>query len=93
MLTTFQTARQQVAEGKITPPTVGYGEQQIDYFGFQLASHKYWLSVLAIGIKGNMSLKELKAYYGLKGKTAKDCLVEFKELQEKYKAEFNSQPA
>jgi hypothetical protein len=38
--------------------------------------------MLCRGVK----LKDLKYYYGLKGKTAKDCLVQFETIINNYKA-------
>lgn len=85
-MTKFEQAQLDLAAGKITAPVVTNGTKQVDYFHFQLANHKYALSILAAGMTmRNVKLKGLKAYYGLKGKTAKDCLPQFEAIHKAYK--------
>ena len=89
-MTPFQQALLQVAEGKLKTPTVSTSEGNIDYFGYQLAVHKYNLSLMAVGLQSRgVKLKDLKNYYGLKGRTAADCLPQFVQLMEAYKAALN----
>ena len=84
--TPFELAQKAAAEGRLITPAVSNGTKQLDYFGFQLATHKYALSILAVGMTlRGVKLKDLKAYYGLKGKTAKDCLPEFEAIHKAYK--------
>ena len=86
-LTPFETAVLQVAAGTVQTPTVSTGDGQVDYFGYQLAVHKYNLRIMAAGMLcRGVKLKDLKHYYGLKGKTAKDCLVQFETIVNNYKA-------
>ena len=86
-LTPFETAVLQVAAGTLQAPTVSTGDGQVDYFGYQLAVHKYNLRIMAEGMLcRGVKLKDLKHYYGLKGKTAKDCLVQFETIVNNYKA-------
>ena len=86
-MTKFEQAIQDVKDGKIVPPSVSYGSTPIDYFGYQLAVHKFDLNILAIGMKKKgVKLKDLKDYYGLTGKTAKECVPQLKEIINQYKA-------
>ena len=77
-LTPFQQAVMQVQEGTLKAPSVNYGAKEINYFSYQINVHHYYLKLMAVGI-GNkqVKLKDLKNYYGLKGKTAKDVLTDF----------------
>jgi len=77
-LTPFQQAVMQVQEGTLKAPSVNYGTKEINYFSYQINVHHYYLKLMAVGI-GNkqVKLKDLKNYYGLKGKTAKDVLTDF----------------
>lgn len=85
-MTPFQQALIQVSEGKLKTPVVSSSEGNIDYFGYQLAVHKYNLSLMAVGIQSRgVKLRDIKNYYGLKGRTAADCLPQFVQLMEAYK--------
>jgi hypothetical protein len=86
-MTNFEQAVAQAKEGKLKTPSVSYGGEKMDYFGYQLASHKFTLNVLSSGLKmRGVKLKDIKDYYGLKGKTAKECLEQFNIIQENYRA-------
>jgi hypothetical protein len=85
-MTPFETAIQQAKAGKLQTPTVSTSNGNIDYFGYQLAVHKYNLSLMAKGIQSRgVKLRDLKQYYGLKGRTAADCLPQFLMMIEGYK--------
>lgn len=85
-MTTFEQAVLKARNGSLQTPIVTMGKKQIDYFGYQLANHKFALSIMSSGLKvRNLKLKDLKGYYGLKGKSAKDCLTEFNVILENYK--------
>jgi hypothetical protein len=85
-MTPFQQALIQASEGKLQTPTVSTSDGNINYFGYQLAVHKYNLSLMAVGIQSRgIKLKDIKNYYGLKGRTAADCLSQFVQLMEAYK--------
>lgn len=88
-MTQFEQALVQAKAGQLRTPVVMTEKGIVDYFGYQLAVHKFNLSLMAkgIGCRG-VKLKDLKAYYGLKGRTAGDCLPQFEALVAKYKAEF-----
>ena len=87
-MTPFEQAQQDVKAGKLKVPVVS-GERggKIPYFGYQLAVHKYKLSLMAIGMKGlRPTFTELKKYYGLKGRSPLAVLPQFIEIMETYKA-------
>jgi hypothetical protein len=86
-MTIFEQAVQDAKNGKTPTPIVNHGNTPIDYFGYQLAVHKFDLNILAVGMKKKgVKLKDLKTYYGLTGRTAKECVPQLKEIIEKYKA-------
>jgi hypothetical protein len=84
-MTPFEQAVQQAQAGTLQTPEVFMGTGKINYFQYQLAVHKFNLSLMAkgIGCRG-VKLKDLKQYYGLKGKTAADCLPQFLQLMERF---------
>jgi len=85
-MTPFQQAVSQHRQGLLRTPEVTYEGKKMDYFGYQLATHKYALGILACGLKTRLvKLKDLKAYYGLTGKTAADCVPQLQQLMEDYK--------
>ena len=84
-MTPFQQAVLAASEGKLKTPSVSTSGGNINYFGYQLAVHKFNLSLMAKGIQNRqVKLRDLKQYYGLKGRTAADCLPQFLELMEQY---------
>jgi hypothetical protein len=84
-MTQFEQAVADVKSGKVQPPSVSMGKNPIDYFGYQLSVHKFNLSIMASGMTfRNVKLSDLKRYYGLKGRSAKDCLPQFLEVITKY---------
>lgn len=86
--TPFQQAQQDVRDGKLKAPNVDYEGKPVPYFRYQLAVHKHHLSIMAAGMTfKNVKLKDLKQYYGLKGRTAKDCLPQFIKIMEEYEKE------
>ena len=88
-MTQFEIAQQQVKEGKLQTPNVATSNGNIDYFGYQLAVHKFNLSIMAKGMTcRGIKFSQIKEYYGLKGRSAKDCLPQFEEIMAKYEAEF-----
>ena len=94
MATPFEQAQQAVAEGRLTPPVVSTHEGQVDYFGYQLAVHVGFLTLLTKGIHNRqVKLKDLRAYYGLKGRTHETALVELKVIQADYRTKFEASRA
>lgn len=89
-MTPFQQALQQVEAGQLRTPSVSAGTGQVDYFQYQLAVHHFNLKIMSRGMRvRGLKLKDLKNYYGLKGKTATECLAQFEEL----KAWYENRPA
>lgn len=87
-MTPFQQALQQVKEGKLKTPHVSTGGKEVDFFTYQFATHKFNLGLMAKGMcfKG-ITFTDIKKYYGLKGRGAKDCLEQFEKIMNDYKAE------
>ena len=85
-MTQFEKAVLAVEGGKLSTPTVSTSEGDVDYFNYQLAVHHYNLKLMAKGLHfRGIKLKDLKAYYGLTGKSAADCLEQYEAIIEKYK--------
>jgi len=85
-MTPFEQAQQQVKNGTLQTPSVSAGKGNIDYFGYQLSVHHFNLKLMAKGMKfRNITFTQIKNYYGLKGKSAKDCLPQFEEILNNYK--------
>jgi hypothetical protein len=85
-MTPFQQALLDHSDGKLQVPTVGTASGDINYFGYQLAVHKYNLSIMAAGMQcRGITFTQIKKYYGLKGRTAKDCLGQMDQLMSAYK--------
>jgi hypothetical protein len=83
--TRFEEAVQKVMSGELKAPNVVANGRQVPYFRFQLATHHFNLKLMARGMcfKG-IKFTDIKNYYGLKGRSAKDCLPQFEELMNKY---------
>lgn len=89
-MTPFQQALLDYSEGKFQAPTVSTASGDINYFGYQLAVHKYNLGLMAVGMKFNgITFTQIKKYYGFKGRTAKDCLEQMDQLMSAYKQALN----
>jgi hypothetical protein len=85
-MTRFEQAQQQVREGKLKAPSVSMGSKEIDYFSFQLATHHFNLKIMARGMTfRNIKFTDIKKYYGLKGRSAKECLEQFEKIMNDYK--------
>jgi hypothetical protein len=88
-MTPFEQALQQAQAGELKTPSVSTANGNIDYFGYQLAVHKFNLSLMAKGMQcRGVKLRDLKQYYGLKGRTAADCLPQFLMMVEGYKDKY-----
>ena len=87
MNTPFQQALQQVKDGTLQAPKVSVSGGEIDYFGYQLTVHKHNLKIMSIGMKiHGVKYTDIKNYYGLKARSAKDGLAEFEKIFSEYKA-------
>lgn len=90
-MTPFEQARKAVAEGTLSTPSVSSVKGTIDYFWFQLVSHHFYMKIFAAGMTARgANLKTYKGYYGLKGRSAKDCLPQFEKIMNDYKAELDA---
>lgn len=91
MKTPFEIAQEKAKRGEINVPAVISDGNHLDYFGYQLAVHKYNLGLMAMGLKSrNITFTDIKKYYGLKGKSAKDCLPQLSQMVEDYKRALNN---
>ena len=90
-MTQFEIAVQQAKAGELRTPTVSTSKGNVDYFWYQLSVHHFNLKLMSkgIGCRG-VKLKDLKAYQGLIGKSAADCLNQYEMLIEVYKAKYLS---
>ena len=85
-MTQFEQAVLQVEGGKLQAPQVSTSEGRIDYFNYQLAVHHFNLKIMSKGMTcRGVKLKDLKAYYGLSGKSAAACLPQFEAIMQRYK--------
>lgn len=76
---TYEEVKKGIEEGTVKAPKVMYGNGEIEFTKYQLSVHKFNLGIMASGMTcRGVKLKDLKAYYGLKGKSAKDCYSEFR---------------
>jgi hypothetical protein len=89
-MTPFEQAHQDWVDGKIMVPSVYMGDNEVAYFLYQIHVHKYHLKLMSVGLKTNVRLKDIKEYYGLKGRTAKDVYQSLIELLKSYN--LNTQP-
>lgn len=93
--TPFQLAVEAAEAGTLQTPSVSIGTnngvKSINYFGFQLATHHFNLKIMAKGMTcRGIKLKDIKAYYGLTGRSAADCLTQYEAIQAEYKAKFDA---
>ena len=83
--TPFEMAVEQVMKGELQAPRVDANGVRIPYFRYQLSVHHFNLKIMASGMMfRGIKFTDLKKYYGLKGKSAKDCLPQFEEVMKKY---------
>ncbi len=92
--TTFELAQEAVANGTLKAPSVHAEGKEINYFGYQLAVHHFNLKIMARGMTfRGVRFTDIKKYYGLKGRSAKDCLEQFEAIQAEYLSRFNAAKA
>ena len=86
-MTQFEQTMLAAEGGQQQVPTVIYEGQSIPFAGYQLASHIYALKIMALGMKmRGITFTQIKKYYGLSGKSAKECVPQLQAIQEKYRA-------
>lgn len=74
----YEEVKEGIENGTVKAPKVMVGNGEIEFTKYHLAVHKYNLGIMKAGMTcRGIKLKDLKIYYGLKGKSAKDCYDEF----------------
>ena len=82
MTTPFEKAMQSVESGSLQTPEVTIGQGKVPYFAYQVSVHYFNLKLMSKGMQvRGLRLKDLKDYYGLKGKTAADCLPQMEAIK------------
>lgn len=82
---TFRETIVAIKDGSMKAPAVYYGGKQIDAIMYQLLVHRLALRVMANGMQyRGVKLKDIKEYYELKGRSAKDVLEHFENLFNNY---------
>lgn len=85
-MTQFQQSMLATEEGSQRVPTVIYEGREIPFAGYQLATHIYALKIMAAGMKmRGVTFTQIKKYYGLTGKTAKECIPQLEQIQKTYR--------
>ena len=88
-MTLFETAIAQAKAGELNTPTVSTSKGDVDYFWYQLSVHHFNLKLMSKGIMSRgVKLKDIKYYYGLKGRSAIDCLTQYEEILQQYKDKY-----
>ena len=85
-MTQFQQSMLATEEGSQRVPTVIFEGKEIPFAGYQLAAHIYALKIMGLGMKmRGITFTQIKKYYGLSGKSAKECVPQLQAIQEKYR--------
>ena len=85
-MTPFQQTLLATENGTMQVPTVSTSTGTIPFAGYQLATHVYALKIMAAGMKmRGVTFKQIKKYYGLPGKTAKECIPQLEQIQKTYR--------
>jgi len=86
-MTQFEQAQQQVREGSLQAPIVSTAQGEVNYFGYQLAVHHFNLKLMSKGMScRGITFTQIKNYYGLKGRSAKDVLDQFQVIMNAYQS-------
>ena len=84
-LTPFEQAVAAGQNGTLKAPVITIGGTQVNPLRFQVVQHKAMLRMAAANIKvRGFRLKDIKAYYGYKGRSAAEVLKEHLSLMESY---------
>ena len=86
-MTQFQQSMLATENGTMQVPTVHTeGGSTIPFAGYQLATHVYALKIMGMGMKmRGVTFTQIKKYYGLTGKSAKDCIPQLQQIQNAYR--------
>lgn len=83
--TPFKLAVEKVMNGELQAPRVDANGVRIPYFRYQLSTHHFHIKLMAKGLTfKQIKFTDLKRYYGLKGRSAKECLPQFEEIMNNY---------
>ena len=84
-MTQFQQSMLATENGTTQVPKVIFEGKEIPFAGYQLAVHIYALKIMALGMKmRGVTFTQIKKYYGLVGRSAKECLPELQKIQKIY---------
>lgn len=84
-MTKFESTIQQIESGTLQPPKVIMQHGEVNYIWYQINVHLYYLKIMASGLKvRNVRLKDIREYYGIKGRTAKELSDALFCLQQQY---------
>jgi hypothetical protein len=82
MKTPFESAMKAVEAGSLQTPEVTIGQGKVPYFAYQVSVHYFNLKLMSKGLQvRGVKLKDLKDYYGLKGRTAAECLPQMEAIR------------
>jgi len=85
-MTQFQQSLLATENGSQRVPTVHTEGGTIPFAGYQLATHIYALKIMALGMKmRGVTFTQIKKYYGLTGKSAKECIPQLEQIQNAYR--------
>lgn len=85
-MTPFEKTKENVKNNLLTAPKVVANNVEINYFVYQLATHHFNLKLMAKGMTfRGIKFTDIKKYYGLTGRSAKDCLPQFEKIMADYK--------
>ena len=85
-MTQFQQTMLATENGTMQVPTVHTEGGTIPFAGYQLAAHVYALKIMALGMKmRGVTFTQIKKYYGLTGKSAKECIPQLEQIQNTYR--------
>jgi hypothetical protein len=86
-MTQFENDVQLNRDGKKPIPVVLYGQHELDYFMYVLLTHRFLLQLRTKGIKDKSKstlLKDIRQYYGLQSRSAKNMLIELQDIISQY---------
>jgi hypothetical protein len=87
-MTQFESAVSQARSGQLQTPKVFDGNQEVDYFGYQINIHIFQMKMFAFGFEvRGVTPKQIKDYYGLTARKNKDALAQLEKIRDKYKEE------
>ena len=71
-----------------TPKTINVNGSDVNYYKYQLTVHHFNLKLMVKGMKfRNITLSQIKKYYGLKGN--KNLLEQFEEIKTNFENQNN----